>query len=43
MGIHAELVGADGAAIRLADPSGGTFDAAGDFDELMPGDPSFCG
>jgi hypothetical protein len=35
VGIYAELkVG--GQAISLADPSGGTFNAAGDFDRLLP-------
>jgi hypothetical protein len=38
MGIRAKLVGSDGVVIRLPDPAGGTFDAAGDFDELMPAD-----
>ncbi|GAA0947771.1 hypothetical protein GCM10009554_44770 [Kribbella koreensis] len=38
MGIRAELVGAGGAVVRLPDPAGGTFDAAGDFDELVPVD-----
>ncbi|MFI5732184.1 hypothetical protein ACIA49_18820 [Kribbella sp. NPDC051587] len=40
MGIHGELVGSDGRAMRLPDPAGGTFDAAGDFDELLPADPA---
>jgi hypothetical protein len=42
MGVRAELhhVGAQMAA--LPDPSSGTFDAAGDFDRLIPvGDPAF--
>jgi hypothetical protein len=35
MGICAELV-VCGRVITLADPSGGTFTAAGDFDRLLP-------
>ena len=35
MGVRAELV-IRGQVITLADPSGGTFTAAGDFDRLLP-------
>jgi hypothetical protein len=35
VGIHAELV-VHGQVVTLADPSGGTFNAAGDFDRLLP-------
>jgi len=35
MGVHAELV-LHGRVLTLADPSGGTFSAAGDFDRLLP-------
>jgi len=35
MGITAELR-VHGRAVTLADPSGGTFNAAGDFDRLLP-------
>ena len=35
MGIWAELI-VRGQVIPLADPSGGTFSAAGDFDRLLP-------
>jgi hypothetical protein len=35
MGIYAELK-VRGQAVTLADPSGGKFDAAGDFDQLLP-------
>jgi hypothetical protein len=33
------LIDADGRRQRIADPSGGTFDAAGDFDRLIGGYP----
>jgi hypothetical protein len=37
MGVHAELRREDGTRLReFADPSGGFFDAAGDFDRLLP-------
>jgi len=36
MGIHAELVLAGERVRRLPDPDGGSFDAAGDFDRLVP-------
>jgi hypothetical protein len=44
MGIVAELRDEHGGVIRgLADPAGGTFDAAGDFDRLLSDDdPSFA-
>jgi len=38
MGLVAEVRGADGQRVTLDDPSGGTFDAAGDFDRLIPAD-----
>jgi hypothetical protein len=36
MGLVAEVRDADGRRVALDDPSGGTFDAAGDFDRLIP-------
>jgi hypothetical protein len=37
MPIGAELRGVSGAVLKgLADPAGGTFDAAGDFDDALP-------
>lgn len=36
VGVHAELVGPDGPVGALADPGGGLFNAAGDFDRLLP-------
>jgi hypothetical protein len=38
MGLVAEVRGADGRRVAFDDPSGGTFDAAGDFDRLIPAD-----
>ena len=36
MGLYVTLRGGDGAEVRgIPDPFGGTFDAAGDFDELL--------
>jgi hypothetical protein len=36
MGVWVELIGSDGrACLALPDPTGGTFDAAGDFDRLL--------
>ena len=35
MGVSAELM-VSGRTLALADPSGGTFNAAGDFDRLLP-------
>jgi hypothetical protein len=35
MGVRAELK-VRGRPVTFADPSGGTFDAAGDFDHLVP-------
>jgi hypothetical protein len=35
MGVHAELL-VRGRPVVLTDPSGGTFNAAGDFDRLLP-------
>ena len=36
MGLDAETRQADGRRVRFDDPSGGTFDRAGDFDRLIP-------
>ena len=42
MGIQVELRRDGGQVRALPDPSGGTFDAAGDFDRLIPReDPAF--
>lgn len=36
MGLHITLRNADGAVVRdIPDPFGGTFDASGDFDDLL--------
>ena len=36
MGLVAEVRDADGRRVAVDDPSGGTFDGAGDFDRLIP-------
>lgn len=36
VGVWVELVGSDGPVRAVADPGGGLFDAAGDFDRLLP-------
>ena len=36
MGLVAEVQDADGRRVAVDDPSGGTFDGAGDFDRLIP-------
>lgn len=42
MGIEVELYSDRGRLLSLPDPSGGLFDAAGDFDQLLPSeDPRF--
>jgi hypothetical protein len=38
VGLVAEARDADGHRVALDDPSGGSFDAAGDFDRLIPAD-----
>jgi hypothetical protein len=44
MGMVVRLLRVDGETVRgLPDPAGGTFDAAGDFDRVLPdGDPAFA-
>jgi len=44
MGMVVRLVRGEGETVRgLPDPAGGTFDAAGDFDRVLPdGDPAFA-
>ena len=42
MGLRVELRDEEGRRVLLDDPSGGTFDASGDFDRLVPADsPDF--